>query len=217
MRACQPFKWSRRCTAITPGWVSWGHVSHSNGARRCTATHCLDGISWGHVSHSNGAQEVHSHSLPGWDFMGHVSHSNGAQEVHSHSLLDGISWGMSAIQMEPRRHTGSTQGLTCWMDFMGHVSHSMSQEVHATPPWMGFMRAVSHSNGAQEVHATHSLDGISWGHVKPFKWSPGGAQPLTCWMGFHGGMSAIKWSPGGNRGNRDSLPGWDSWGMVTIP
>jgi len=68
---------------LTPGWDFMGHVS-LQWSPRCTATHCLDGISWGHVSHSNGAQEVHSHSL----------------------LMD--SWGMSAIQMEPRRCTPLT-------------------------------------------------------------------------------------------------------------
>src|SRR5882762_5465765 len=174
MKACQPFKWSPGGAQPLTPWMGFhgGMSAIQMEPRRCTATHKLDGISWGHVSHSNGAQEVHSHSQPGWDFMKACQpfkwSPGGAQPL---TPWMGFHGGMSAIQMEPRRCTATHKldGIS-W----GHVSHS---------------------NGAQEVHS-HSQPG--WDFMKacqPFKWSPGGAQPLTPWMGFHGGMSAIQMEP----------------------
>ena len=99
----------------------------------------LSKISQWHVSNSNWAQEVHSNSLPGWDFMvayqQFKSSPGGAQQLTSWM---GFHGGMSAIQIKPRRHTGThlLDGISWW-----HVSNS---------------------NQAQEGHtATHVLDGIS--------------------------------------------------------
>jgi len=113
---------------------------------------------------------------------------------------------MSAIQMEPRRHTAT------------HSLDGIS--------WLH----VSKSNGAQEAHS-NSLPGWDFmAACQQFKWSRGGTQQLTAWMGFHGCMLAIQMEPrrhtathfldgiswlhvsnsnGAQEAHRNSLPGWD--------
>jgi len=186
------------------------------------AAHQLDGISWQHVSHSNRAQKAHGSSLPGWDFMAHVSHSNEAQEAYSSSLP---GWDFMAACQPFKWSPGGTQQLTSWMGFHGPCqpfkwSPGGTQQL---TPWMGFHGSMSAIQMKPRRHtATHKLDGILWQHVshsngaqeahsnslsgwdfmaacQPFKWSPGGTQQLTPWMGFHGPCQPFKWSPGGTQ------------------
>jgi len=89
---------------------------------------------------------------------------------------------MSAIQMEPRRHTTI------------HILNGIS--------WLH----VSNSNGAQEAHS-NSLSGWDFmAACQQFKWSPGGTQQLTSWMEFHGSMSAIQMEPRRPKAHSNSQP-----------
>jgi len=135
---------------------------------------------------------------------------------------------MSAIQMEPRRHTAthSLDGIS-WL----HVSNSNgAQEVQQLTAWMGFHSCMSAIQIEPRRHtATHSLNGILWLHVsnsnrvqethsnslpewdfmaacQQFKWSPGGTQQLTDWMEFHGCLLAVQMEP---RRHSNSQTGWD--------
>ena len=137
--------------------------------RRHTATHSLNRILWPHVSNSNGAQETHSNSLPGWDFM---------------ALCQQFKWS-----------PGDTQQLTSWMGFYSPMSAiQMELRRHtATHILDGILQPhVSNSDGAQEPHSNSHPGWNFMEACQQFKWSPGGTQQLTAWMGFHGGMSAIQ-------------------------
>src|SRR6267154_684289 len=197
MGACQGFKWSPGGAQPLTSWMGFhgGMSGIQMEPRRSTATHWLNGISWGHVRDSNGAQEEHSHSLAEWDFMGACQgfkwSPGGAQPLTSWM---GFHGGMSGIQMEPSRSTAThiLDGIS-W----GHVRDSdgaQQEHSHSHPGW-DFMGHVRDSNGAQEEHS-HSQPGWDFmGACQGFRWSPGGAQPLTSWMGFHGGMSGIQMQP----------------------
>ena len=132
MATCQQFQWSQGGTQQLTSWMGFhGCMSaipmepRSHTAthildgiscmsairmepRRHTATHTLDGISWLHVSNPNGAKEAHSNSQAGWDFMAACQQSQwsqgGTQQLTSWMVFHGC---MSAIPMEPRRHTAT--------------------------------------------------------------------------------------------------------------
>jgi len=76
--------------------------------------------------------------------------------------------GMSATQIEPRRHTATymLDGIS-----QGHVSNS---------------------NGAQEAHSNLHAGWNFIGACQQLKLSPGGTQQLTPWIGFHRGMLATE-------------------------
>jgi len=75
---------------------------------RHTTTHRLDEISWLHVSHSTSAQEAHSNSHPGWDFMAACQPFNlSPGSTQQLTVWMGFHGCMSAIQIEPRRHTAT--------------------------------------------------------------------------------------------------------------
>src|SRR6267378_2288662 len=118
----------------------------------------------------------------------------------------GFHGGMSAIQIKPRRHTAThdLDGMSWW-----HVSNS---------------------NQAQEAHSNSRPGWDVMVACQQFKSSPGGTQQLTCWMGFHGSMSAIQIKPRrhtathlldgiswwhvsnsnqAQEAHSNSLPGWD--------
>jgi len=124
---------------------------------------------------------------------------------------------MSAIQIEPWRHTAThnLDGIS-WL----HVSHSnRPQEAHSNSQpgwdfmaacqsfklspggtqqltnWMGFHDCIS---AIQIEPRRHSNSQTGWDFIaacQQFKWSPGGTQQLTDWMGFHSCMSAIQMEP----------------------
>jgi len=75
--------------------------------RRHTATHMLDGILWQHVSNSNRAQEAHTNSQTGWNFMAACQHFKSPGGTQQLTCWMGFHGAMSAIQMEPRRHSNS--------------------------------------------------------------------------------------------------------------
>src|SRR6266403_1883620 len=137
--------------------------------RTSTATHKLDGISWRHGSTSNRAQDEHSDSHPGWDFMAarqHFKSSPGrAQRLTSWM---GFHGGTSALQIEPRTSTAT------------HILDGIS--------W----RHVSTSNRAQDKHSDSHPGWDFMAACQHFKSSPGRAQQLTNWMGFHGRTSALQ-------------------------
>jgi len=161
---------------------------------RHTATHQLDGILWLHVSGSNGAQDAHSNSQAGLSFMAACQQfkwsPGGTQQLTGWMEFHG--W-MSAIQMEPMRHTAThiLDGIS-WLD----VTHSNgAQDAHSNSP-TGISRLdVSHSNGAQKTHSNSHPGWDFMAGCQPFKWSPGGTQQLTSWMEFHGWMLAIQMEP----------------------
>ena len=137
----------------------------------------------------------------------------GRRQIEIH-ILDGISW------MHVSKSNGETQQLTLWMGFCGTMSEIQIPEgIQQLTSWMGFCGTMSATQIEPRRHtATHRLDGISWRHVsnsngaqaahsnshtgwdfmeayQQLKWSPGGTQQLTAWMGFHGGMSATQMEP----------------------
>jgi len=78
---------------------------------------------------------------------------------------------MSAIPMEPRRHTAT------------HILDEIS--------WLH----VSNSKRANEAHSNSQPGQDFMAACQQFQWSHGGTQQLTYWMGFHGCMSAIQIKP----------------------
>src|SRR6267378_1972859 len=94
-----------------------------------------------------------------------------------------------------KSRSGGAQQLTRWMGIHGRMSAiqikfrrcTATHKLNGNSWW-----DVSHSNQGQEVHSD-SLAG--WEFMvgcQPFKSRSGGTQQLTCWMGIHGGMSAIQ-------------------------
>jgi len=110
MATCQQFRWRQGGAEQLTLWMKfYGCMSAiPMEPRRHTATHMLDGISWLHVSNPNGAKEAHSNSQAGWDFMAACQQSQwsqgGTQQLTSWMVFHGC---MSAIPMEPRRHTAT--------------------------------------------------------------------------------------------------------------
>src|SRR6266700_3523154 len=91
--------------------------------------------------------------------------------------------------------SGGAQPLTSWMGIHGRMLAIQIELRRCTATHLldgNSWQDVSHSNSAQEVHS-HSQAGWEFmAECQPFKLSLGGAQPLTCWMGIHGRMSAIQ-------------------------
>jgi len=172
--ACQQFKWSPGGTQQLTAWMGFHSCMSAiqMKPRRHTATHTLNGISWLHVSKTVGAQKAHTNSQTGWNFM--AAHQQfkwspeGTQQLTDWMEFHGC---LSAIQMEPRRHTAT------------HSLDGIS--------WLH----VSNSNEAQEAHSNSQPEWDFMAVCQQFKWSPGGTQQLTAWMGFHDCMSAIQMKP----------------------
>jgi len=150
--------------------------------RKHAATHSLDGNLWLHVSNSNGAQKAHSNSQTGWNFIAacqqfkwspggtqqltpwmefHGCMSDGAQEAHSNSQP---GWNFMAVCQPFKWSPGGTQQLTSWMAFHGCMSAIQMEPGRHTAThildgisWL----YVSHSNGAQEMHNSHSRHWIN--------------------------------------------------------
>jgi len=174
MAACQQIKWSPGGTQQLTPWMKFHGCMSANQVkpRRHTATHSLDGVSWLHVSKSSGAQEAHSNSQSGWSFM---------------AACQQIKWSL-----------GGTQQLTAWMEFHGCMSanqvelrrHTATHRLDGVS-WLH----VSNSSGGQMAHSNSHTGWSFMAACQQIKWSPGGTQQLTPWMGFHGCMSANQVEP----------------------
>jgi len=150
---------------------------------------------------------VESNSHSGWNFMAACQQfqwsQGGTQQLTSWMGFHGC---MSAIPMEPRRHTAT------------HSLDGIS--------WLH----VSNSNGAKEAHSNSHPRWDFMVACQQFQWSGGGPQQLTSWMGFIGCTSAIPIEPrrhtathrldgiswlhvsnsnGAKKAHSNSLSGWD--------
>jgi hypothetical protein len=104
-----------------------------------------------------------------------VSHINQAEELHSTHNLDGSS-GRQCQQYKSSR--GAAQHSLSGQDFRQAMSamEIKHRSCTALTRWMGFQAgSVSHGNQAQELHSTHTLDGISGRQCQPWKSSRGAA------------------------------------------
>ena len=105
---------------------------------------------------------------------------------------------MKVICQQFKSGLGGAQPLTSWMGFHCNMSAIQSEPRGHTATHLldGISwQHVSNTNWAQEVHS-HSPAGWNFmAACQKYKLNPGGAQPLTIWMGFHVSMSAIQIEP----------------------
>ena len=147
-QAGRDFMWAGQPIKRRPGgaqqltrWKGFhgGTSANQTEARRCTATHRLEGISWGHISQSNGGQEAHRNSHPRRDFMG-----------ARHPI---------------KRRPGGTQQLTVWRGFHGGMSANQTEARRHTATHTLEGGKSANQTEAWRHTATHKLDEISWAQV----------------------------------------------------
>ena len=121
------YQWFTLRPGGAPWLTSWMRFQASMSVihiepRRCTATHCLDGILYQHVSESHWAKEVRSGSPPEWDLMPACQRftlsPGGAQQLtnwmgfYAHILV-------IHIDLRTCTSTHILDGISCW-----HISDS---------------------------------------------------------------------------------------------
>jgi len=159
----------RRCTQLT-AWMRFhaDNVSNQNQANKVHTTHSLHRISCRQCQQSKSSRGSAHNWQTGWDFMQAMSAIK-IKQTSAHNSQPGLDFmqTMSAIKMKQRKCTQ----LTDWMEF--HAGN------------------VSNQNQAEEVHTTHSLDGISYKQCQQSKSSRQGAHNSQSEWDFMQAMSAI--------------------------
>ena len=100
---------------------------------------------------------------------------------------------MSAIQVEPRRHTATHILEEMSWQYIRKFNWSLGDTQQLTS-WKGFHGSISALQVEPKRHIlTHPLEGISWQYISKFNWSLDGTEQLTIWKGFY--VIKFNWSP----------------------